>query len=47
MRKGIINTQPTEKGKRDLDVFNSSYIVKYIKNEPIETFTKTTLRESD
>jgi hypothetical protein len=46
MRKGVINTLPTEKGKRDLDVFNPSYIVKYIRDEPIETFTKTSLQDN-
>ena len=29
---------PTEKGKKDLDVFHPSYRVKYIRNEPLKNF---------
>jgi len=31
--KGTISTEPTEKGKKDLDVFHPSYRVKHIKDE--------------
>jgi hypothetical protein len=31
---------PTEKGKKDIDVFNPSYKIKYIKKEPICNFMK-------
>ena len=32
---GIINTAPTEKGNKDLDVFHPSYRVKRIDKDPI------------
>lgn len=33
-----ISTEPTEEGKKELDVFHPSFRVKRLKNKPIETF---------
>jgi hypothetical protein len=36
--KGFLITEPTEKGKKDIDVFHPSYKVKYIEREPLKNF---------
>lgn len=37
-KNGTLSTAPTEKGKKDLDVFHPSYKIKQIKMEPISNF---------
>jgi hypothetical protein len=39
---GVFKTEPTEKGKKDLDVFHPSYRVKRI-NKPLRSFKGTDL----
>jgi hypothetical protein len=38
IQNGCITTEPTEKGKKDLDVFHPSYKIKRINKEPIKNF---------
>ncbi len=45
--KGYIETRPTEKGKKDIDVFNPSYKIKYINRESISNFMKNDERFID
>ena len=36
---GFLSTQPTEQGKKDLDIFHPSYKCKHIKQDKISDFS--------